>query len=325
MGMTKDRFFNLNNIGIIRTDKLGDMILTLPMFKIIKEINPNFRTILICSNYTAPIVLNIPYIDKVYFIEEISIKEIQKIEKIDILFFPRADFKEAKEAFLASIKYRVGTAFRVYSFLFNVKVKDHRKVSEFHEAEYNARMISQITKEIYKLELVKPFIKHNTDTFRKIINDRKLIIIHPGSNGSAKDIPLEKWLIVIDKLLQYDYLIAITGTKSEKVICDKLADYSDDILNYAGLFSLEETMSLINNSVALFANSTGILHIAAALDKFTVGFYPNSPHIGAARWRPYSNKSIIISPESGDDMNLISNESIISSIDELNQLISEGK
>ena len=323
MGMTKDRFFNLKNIGIIRTDKLGDMILTLPMFKILKEINPNFRTILICSNYTAPIVQNIPFIDKVYFIEEISIKEIHKTEKIDLIFFPRANYKEAKEAFFAGIRYRVGTAFRVYSFLFNIKVKDHRKISEYNEAEYNARMISHITKEIYKVELVKPYIKHNSDNFRKIINDRKLIIIHPGSNGSAKDIPLEKWFIVIDELLKYDYLIAITGTKVEKEICDKLAEHSDDILNYAGLLSLEETMSLINYSVALFANSTGILHIAAALDKFTIGFYPNSPHIGAARWRPYNNKSMIINPDSGDDMNLINNEMITERISKLNLILSK--
>lgn len=323
MGMTKDRFFNLKNIGIIRTDKLGDMILTLPMFKILKEINPNFRTILICSTYTAPIVQNNPNIDIVYFIEENSIKEINKIEKIDLMFFPRADFKEIKDAFLAGIKYRVGTAFRVYSFLFNIKVKDHRKISEYHEAEYNARMISHITKEYYKVELVKPFIKHNTDTFWKIIKDRKLIIIHPGSNGSAKDIPLEKWYIVIDELLKYDYLIAITGTKSEKEICDKLADYSDHILNYAGLLSLEETISLINYSDALFANSTGILHIAAALDKYTVGFYPNSPHIGADRWRPYNNKSMIINPDSGDDMNLINNEMITERISKLNLILSK--
>lgn len=318
MGLTKDRFFNLKNIGVIRTDKLGDMVLTLPMFKILKEINPNYRTILICSNYTAPIVQNNSYIDKIYFIEEQSIKEIQKIEKMDLLFFPRADYKEAKEAFFAGIRYRVGTAYRLFSLLFNIKVKDHRKISKYHEAEYNVRMIEHITKEKYKVELIKPHIKHNTDVFSKLINDRKLIILHPGSNGSAKDIPIETWFDIIAELLKYDYLIAITGTKSEKDICDKLASISDDILNYSGVLSLEETMSLINYCSCLFANSTGIIHIAAALGKYTVGFYPNSPHIGAARWRPYSKNSIIISPPIGDDMRLISKDVITENISNLN-------
>ncbi len=323
MGLTKDRFFNLKNIGVIRTDKLGDMILTLPMFKILKEINPNYRTILICSTYTAAIVQNNSYIDKIYFIEEQSIKEIQKIEKMDLLFFPRADYKEAKEAFIAGIRFRVGTAFRIYSFLYNVKVRDHRKISEYHEAEYNVRMIEHITKAKYKVELIKPQIKHNSDVFRKLINDRKLIILHPGSNGSAKDIPIETWFDIIDELLKYNYLIAITGTKSEKDICDKLASISDEILNYSGVLSLEETMSLINYCSSLFANSTGIIHIAAALGKYTVGFYPNSPHIGAPRWRPYSNNSIIISPKVGDDMGLISKDMITENISNLNILLSK--
>ncbi len=324
MRFTKEHFFKLNKIGIVRTDKIGDMVLTLPMFKILKLINPCFKTVLICSEYTKSLVEGNQYIDKYYFIEQFSIKQIQGLEQIDLLFFPRATYNEIKDAFWANIRYRVGTAFRYYSLLYNIRIKDHRKISTYHEAEYNLRMISAITKEMYQVELIKPIIKFKLSRFDLIKENKKIIILHPGSNNSSRDISINQWKIIINELLKYDYTIIITGTNPELNICNELSSLSNNIINYCGILTLDETISLISYSACLFANSTGIIHIAAALEVLTIGFYPNTPHIGAQRWRPYSKKSIIVSPDKGDDMNLISEKLLRNTIIEVNRLLNRG-
>ncbi|HRP01701.1 MAG TPA: glycosyltransferase family 9 protein [Candidatus Kapabacteria bacterium] len=323
MNLSKQQFQQLKKICIIRTDKLGDMVLTLPMFRIIKYINPQVQTILICSIYVSPLVEGIEFVDKIYYIEETTIKEINKIENIDLIFFPRAEFSEIWQSYISGIKYRVGTAYRLYSFLYTIKIKDHRKVSKFHEAEYNLRMISQITNETYHVNLVAPQINIKDTIYPSFNDNKQLIILHPGSNGSAKDITSETWRIVINKLLSMNFRLIITGLEKEKELCDSLANQSDEIINFCGKLSLKETIALISRCNCLIANSTGIIHIAASLNIATIGFYPNTPHIGAARWGPYNKKTLIVSPKHGDDMSLIDSEMVESAINQITKIMNE--
>ena len=56
-------------------------------------------------------------------------------------------------------------------------------------------------------------------------------------------------------------------------------------------------VALINKADLLVANSTGPLHIAAALKKYVIGFYPKIKVCSPERWGPYSEKSFIFQPE----------------------------
>ena len=46
-------------ICIIRTDKMGDMILTLPIIQGLKQVNENCRIDVVCSNVNQKICLEI--------------------------------------------------------------------------------------------------------------------------------------------------------------------------------------------------------------------------------------------------------------------------
>ena len=87
MVLTKESLLNLKRIAIIRTDKLGDMVLTLPMVRILKQINPNFRVFIIASKYTEPLLIHQELIDRYYFINEEKINRIIKTNDIEAVFF----------------------------------------------------------------------------------------------------------------------------------------------------------------------------------------------------------------------------------------------
>ena len=311
----KSHLHNLFNdalsIGVIRTDRIGDMILTLPLCSALKNEFPQKKIILIANSYTKPLLKNCTSIDEVYFINEYNdgIDEIFKKIKIDIAFFPRPKFNECLSAFKYRIPVRIGTAYRWYSFLFNHKLYEHRKESKYHEAEYNVRMLSQLFEKEINFQLIKLYIDFDIkEKIKKIIFDKfgnnNFIIIHPGGAGSAPKWSAENFAKLSEKLIHLN--IVITGTDNEIEVCNIVEKSCPNSLNLCGKLNLEEMNSLISISLLMICNSTGVLHIAAALDKPIVSFFPNTPHLSQKRWGPYSTNNIVLNPPNGeDDLNLI--------------------
>ncbi len=106
--------------------------------------------------------------------------------------------------------------------------------------------------------------------------------------------PLNDLISLISSKL--DSEIILTGSKEEKALCESLR-INENIINFAGFFNLAELIALINFCGIFIANSTGPIHIAAALNKYIVGFYPKILACSPRRWGPYNEKSIIFSPK----------------------------
>jgi ADP-heptose:LPS heptosyltransferase len=127
--------------------------------------------------------------------------------------------------------------------------------------------------------------------------EKKIIIVHPGSGGSAIDLPLEKFSELVKSLsLLNEVNIIITGNEDEKNICSTISSNTNAI-DLSGKFNLSEIICLIRLSEIFISNSTGPIHIAAALGKSTVGFYPKIRACSPERWGPYTRKKVIFTPE----------------------------
>lgn len=311
-------------IAVVRTDRIGDMILTMPMCAALKNLYPQTEINLIARSYVKPLLENCPAIDSVFYIDDYSkgIKEIFEKNKFDAVFFPRPRFNECLAAFIAGIPLRVGTAYRWYSVLFNHKVHDHRKTAERHEAEYNTRLVASASGSDCPVNLVKPYINpESREKIQKLLSDNgisktdKYIIIHPGSGGSAFEWNAPNFGHLADKIQkELNSKIVVTGSEAESEKCSEVQKYCAELLNLCGKTDLREMIALISLSKLFISNSTGTIHIAAALDIPTIGLYPNSPHISAKRWGPYSKGAVTVSPTEGDDMNLITVEQVFAEV-----------
>ena len=65
----------------------------------------------------------------------------------------------------------------------------------------------------------------------------------------------------------------------------------------ATFFAKSELICLINKAEIFVSNSTGPIHISAALNKYTIGFYPKLLACSAERWGPYTTKALVFKPE----------------------------
>ncbi len=311
----------MNRILIIRTDKLGDMVLTLPMAKAIKDTYPAVHLTMLAARYSFPLLKDQALLDDVIFIDDCSdnLKEKLSSGNYDAAFFPRPKFDEALAAFRAGIPNRIGSGYRWYSLLFNHRVFDHRKTAEHHEAEYNVRLTDSFFGTKSAVSLVPPVVsEEKTNEVRLLLEsksidlNRKIVIIHPGSGGSSRDLSAEnfgKIAKLFSEVLNLN--VFVSGSSGEENKCNIISALAPNSINLCNMFDLESMISLISMSSVTVSNSTGILHIAASLGREVIGFYPNSPHLSARRWGPYTEKRMIFSPpvhtdkKISDDLSLI--------------------
>lgn len=297
-------------IAIVRTDRLGDMILTLPMIGAIRSVLPNARILLYARRYVEPIVRSVPGIDEIIYCDDdsVDLRRSFREQNIDVIFFPRPRLSEALTAVMAGIPQRVGSAYRWYSFLFTTRIRDHRSTAEHHEAEYNVRMIEAALRHA-SLPVALPTIR---PTASKEIPDRPYFVVHPGSGGSARDWAPERFGEAACELAaQTGWTPVITGIAAEQDVCDVVRRTCPSAINLCGKRSLEEMMSVLASAEVLIANSTGVLHVAAALGTAVVGLYPRTFAMSQYRWGPYTGRAVVLESDAADDMSTIEVSTVV--------------
>jgi len=317
----------VKNIIITRTDRLGDVILTLPLVNEAKRIFKNGKVSFLVKKYLEELITDYKDMDELLTEESFpgffDKYKYFRTKNYDLFINVKPRFDLALLFFLLRVKYRIGSGYRWYSFLYNCKVYEHRKVSDKHESDYNLNLLKHYFAEV-KNE--KEFYFKYSDGETDKLNDKlsglleeKYVIVHPGSGGSAKDLPIKKLSEFVDAFHEEfrNYKIVLTGTKDEHLILKELKNtINNETLNkvtdVSGILNLRELLVLIDKSSIFISNSTGPIHIAGALNKNIIGFYPNETAMSDVRWKPLSSKTVILKPEEiSDDMNKITKEEFI--------------
>ena len=298
---------------LVRTDRVGDTILTLPAVTALRKKYPHAFISFLAKSYTKPLIEQYEGIDLLLTYEpEGHHKGLQGVLRLSnqlenlnfdvvLLFYARPEL--ALALWLARIPIRIGTGFRWYSFLMNERIYEHRKDCIKHESEYNLSLLDSLLNE----QANQPEYKFNKwspeswwDEFSSELNYSDYAIVHPGNGSSAPNLNAEQYMLIIRLLLENtSWTVLLTGILEEEKLVNKLAAGfpKDRVKKAAGRFSLAELFSVIRNSSLLITSSTGPLHMANAVNTPLLGFFcPKKPHT-PKRWGPYDQKQWVISPK----------------------------
>ena len=285
---------------ISRTDRLGDLVLALPVAQVLKEKQPNWKIYFYVRMYQAPLLLHHTDVDgSLIYKPESSIKEmvnLLKSHEFDVVLdlFPR--FRPALIFALARIPRRIGTFYRWFSIFYTDKVKIHRKPSIRHEAEYNLMLLEPLK---IKAKLIKPklYLTHKEEAWgqRMLANlPQPVVALHPSSGSSAPNWDYDRYIMLAKLLTAKGMGVILTGKPGPSFPLD------NNILDMRGKTTLRQLMAILKNVSILVSNSTGPMHIACALDTPTVSlFYPEGV-AGPTRWGPLHPLSIVLTSEPGD-------------------------
>ncbi len=329
-------------ILICRTDKLGDFVLSLPSFELIKRTLPNAKIIALTQEYTKPIAELCDYIDEVITIPRsnsaiTTIKNTIKILKpinidVSISLFTTATL--AIGLLFSKIPFRVSPATKVDQLFYTHRLRQRRSLSLKPEFEYNLDLIKYYLEQnnikfngVSNTPLIKFQKKTVLDTKQlfcdknNIAKSNKLIFVHVGSGGSANNLPPHKYADLINLLacnLQAIFVLCEgpedSNTVTEVISLLKTTNYIRYISN-KGLLEFTKHIAIADFFIS---GSTGPLHIAGALDIATAGFYPNRRSATATRWKTLNsnNNLMAFSPsiEDADDMSKINLEQVCDKI-----------
>jgi ADP-heptose:LPS heptosyltransferase len=294
---------SIRKVLISRTDSIGDVILTLPMAGLLKKHMPDAEVFFLGRNYTLPILAQCTHLSGSISMDNPTWKQQLRARQFDAIIhvFPRKSI--AQEALSAGIPMRIGVSRRWYHlYACNKLLHFSRKHSDLHEARLNLKLLSPLIGEHeVPLSSISDYYgliapqKLPFDIEKKLDSQRKKIILHPLSQGSAREWGTHNFKVLAKALLEKGYQVIITGTANEQVrYSAALQIEHSHFIDLGGKLSLEELMALISKCDALVAASTGPLHLAAAFGIKAIGLYSPLRPIHPGRWAPLGRDVSVI-------------------------------
>lgn len=287
-------------ILLVRPDGLGDLILSLPVARTLKDSFPECEVHYLASAGVIGIRPLVSYVDE-WMVDDggdgsgISLPQlVQKIRTADYshIIELKPSWRTALAGFLAGTKNRIGTSRRLYSPFFNRAISVHRKGSGFHQTDLELRLLKPLGLEVQGLLPTLEVTGNARQMAADLLGpaDKEYIVIHPGSSGSAPNWPVENYQKLAEIILaETDYNVVITGRH-------RINDEFSGCLDIGGQTDIETLAGVVEAASLFVSGSTGPLHLADALDVRCVSFFLNRTDIGPVRWGPRRNIDNIIMP-----------------------------
>lgn len=305
---------HVERILVVRTDRLGDVVLTLPVLSSLRRCFPGARLSVLLRQYTGAIVAGNPFVDDIIWYDKDgalvpfgAMLAMLKARRFDAAVLVRPDPRAALLLALAGIPVRIGTGYRYYSPLMTHRIYEHRSEARHHELEYNLHLLAplgcdtrdEIAAPRFGLAVAEQTRASAEEILRSLgAGSGPRIVVHPGSGGSAADWPIESFGALAKRLHDSGAgTVLVTGTLPEAPKAQAVVRDCAGAVNLAGRLSVTQLAAVLQSSRLFVGNSTGPLHVAVAVGTPVLGFYPSVPVMGRKRWGPYSQKSAVLSPD----------------------------
>lgn len=302
-----------SRILVVRTDRLGDVVLTLPVVTALRRCFPAAHITFLAGRYAGAIVEGYPPLNDVLWYDgdagPVPFRAmVARLREglFDAVIIVHPTPRLALLMLLARIPLRVGTGYRYYSFLFNRRVYTHRKTAERHEAEYNLDLLSPLgcappSRRAIEVPLhIPPEARARASSLLEQSGvSGGFVVIHPGSGGSAREWPLENFSRLACRVIEeMNLAVVVTGTGRESSMGEEIVRAtSGRAANLSGKLDVRELAALLEKASLLVANSTGPLHLCVAVGTPVLGLYPQIPVMGPRRWGPYTDNARVLVPE----------------------------
>ncbi len=300
--------WNHKHIAISRIDSIGDVMLTLPMCAWLKSTFPACKISFLCKAYTAPLAEKYSSVDQVVCVDELL--QCSKNEQTNLLKKFKFDavihvFSNKTLAYgmkRAKVPFRIGTSHRLFHF-FTCTIRPNftRKNSTLHESQLNFELLKFFgLTSIPSLDALSTYTAYFIPNPVALPSDittklkTKYIVLHPKSQGSALEWPIDKYRALAILLIEQGYQVVFTGTEKEGSLFRERIPTEMGAIDTTGKLTIDQLCQLINKADGLVACSTGPLHIAGFLNKKAVGLFSSRKPIHPGRWKPLGNNSVAL-------------------------------
>lgn len=304
------------NILIIAPSWVGDMMMSHALYQQLKIQYPNCQIDVLAPNWCRPLLARMPEVRKAIEMPlghgAFALSARYRIGKAlrgqyDLAIVLPNSFKSALIPLFAKIPVRRGwkgeSRYLVLNDLRTNKVDYPMMVQRYIALAFEKNAVPTAEKLPRPLPYLTVDLKQQTATLEKfekqtaLSEDRPIVGFCPGAEfGPAKRWPHYHYAKLANLLIALGYQVHIFGSVKDKTVGEDIrqsltTEQQNFCVNLAGQTDLNEAVDLIAHCTAVVSNDSGLMHIAAALNRPLIALYgPTSPQYTP----PLSDNAVII-------------------------------
>ncbi|MDI6781332.1 MAG: lipopolysaccharide heptosyltransferase II [bacterium] len=302
----------INKILVIRFSSIGDIVLTTPVLRTLRERYPYAKLCFVVKKEFLEITKLFPHIDKVFVFDSKDgfmglIKLIGEInsEQFDLLIDLHWNLRSMIIYLFSQIRHKIHYSKHRFLRLLRIWFKWQILPQQSHIIDLYFNPLTEFgilssDNRVPELKIDKDMGKNVLECLKELgIEDRDLVIgMCPSAKWKTKQWPTEGFVEAGNRLMEeLNAKIVLIGDAHDMELGKKIEAWMDKKpLNLVNWTSLLELPSLIQRCDILITNDSAPLHIAAALGVSTVSMFgPTTLDLG---FGPHGNgKHIVLERE----------------------------
>ncbi|MEH6366835.1 MAG: lipopolysaccharide heptosyltransferase II [Pseudomonas marincola] len=279
-------------ILIVGPSWVGDMVMAQTLFQCLKQRYPESEIDVLAPDWSRPILERMPEVRKALSFPlghgVLELKTRRKIGKSlagqydQAILLPNS-LKSALVPFFAGIPVRTGWKGEMrYGLLNDVRILDKERyplmIERFMALAYEpgAELVKPYPQPLLQID---PSSRESALGKFGLMLDRPVLALCPGAEfGEAKRWPSEHYAKVAELKIRAGWQVWLFGSKNDHAVGEEIRarlipGLREEAMNLAGETSLAEAIDLMSCAAAVVSNDSGLMHVAAALNRPLVAVY----------------------------------------------------
>jgi len=309
-------FRNVKNILVIKLRNIGDVLLTVPAIRALKETFHEARISVLVNPGTEPMLTENPLVYKVIVLSRdkgkkgltgkvrggLGFMKTLRAEGFDMSVDLTGGDRAALTAFAAGAKYRLGpdpagTGFKGKRYLYTHKAPQPKAMT--HTVLRNLAILQPFGIDTSNLTVDFFTTKEDKTEVRGILKKeglagkgaRAFVHVHPVSRWLFKCPQAEFIASLLDEIIKKDMAVVITsGPEAREIALVKeiITQMREKAVDLSGQLSLKGLGVLSKKAAFFFGVDSAPMHIASAVGAPTLALFGPS---GAFDWGPWDNRA----------------------------------
>ncbi|MFN8472462.1 MAG: glycosyltransferase family 9 protein [Anaerolineae bacterium] len=295
------------NIVAMRLDNLGDVVMTGPALRAVKETSPQARITLLGSTGGVAAAPLLPWIDETIpwrsiwqDLGHLPFDPARERELIEMLAARRFDaaliftsFSQTPHApgyvaYLAGIPLRAGESKEFGGRVLTTELKG--APDEMHQVERNLRLVETLGFSVRDRSLAIAISDEARETAPQLLMKagvsphKPYILLHPGASAKSRRYPPERSGQVAEMLARRGWQVLVTGVEREKPILDVVAANAPHAHFLIAETTLPAYAALVERAQLVICGNTLPLHLADATGTPVLSLYSGTDY--ETQWAP---------------------------------------
>lgn len=263
----------MNNILVIQTASIGDVILMTPVLEKLHHLFPHASIDVLVKDGNQGLFQPHAFIRQVLVWNKkaqktrnlLALLLLIRAEKYSLVVNCQRFFSSGLLTAFSGAEITAGFRKNPWSFLFTHALVHRIRKGELHETQRNLMLLDFLdSNRDYPVRLY-PSKAH----FAKVsqYKTQAYICISPASLWFTKQYPEEKWVDFIEQI-DADIQVYLLGAEADRALCERMMARTSHskTMNLCGRLNLLESAALMQHSLMNYVNDSAPMHLASAID-----------------------------------------------------------